>query len=302
MKFFITGGAGFIGSALVDYFAKDRHVIVFDELKTNQKPSFLKNHNVSIIKGDIRQKDLHDNLNDVDLVIHLAAKISVQESISNPQESFSVNVEGTKNLLDACIKNDVKKIITASTAAVYGYCKKLPISENDPISPISPYGQSKLEMENLLKSYSQKYDLDSIILRPFNVYGPGQSSEYAGVISKFIENIKQRKPLVIYGDGSFTRDFIHVDDVVDAFANAILHVKNKRGEIYNIASGHATSIKSVAEMLLEISGKKLDIVYKPQKHGDIPHSQANISKAKKELDFSPKTKLKDGLKNLLEHK
>lgn len=299
MKFFVTGGAGFIGSELVNCLAGEQKVIVFDEIRT-KKPSLTKNHSISVIKGDIRQKDLYDNLSDVDIIIHLAAKISVQESITNPKETFSVNVDGTKNLLDSCIKKGIKKIIVTSTAAVYGNCKNLPISENDKTNPISPYGQSKLEMENLLKSYSQKYDLDSIILRPFNVYGPGQSPEYAGVISKFIENIRQNKPLVIYGDGSYTRDFIHVDDVVCAFANAISHIDNKRGETYNIASGNATSIKSVAEMLLEFSGKKLDIVFKPQKQGDIQHSQADISKAKKELDFSPKTSLKDGLKSLLE--
>jgi len=303
MKIFVTGGTGFIGSHLVKSLIKDNYdVTVYDNFSTSKDnlKSNIKN-SADLIKGDIRDFDfIVDSLKGSECVIHLAAKISVQESISNPSETFDVNVNGTKNLLDACKKNNVSKFITTSTAAVYGRCDRLPISEDHPLQPISPYGQSKLEMENMLKSYSKKHNLDSIILRPFNVYGRSQSKEYAGVISKFIENIQQNKPLVIYGDGSFTRDFVHIDDVVTAFTLSISHIQAKRAETYNIATGQKTSINSIAKMMLDISGKELDIIYKPSKEGDIPHSQADITKAKKELEYFPKINLQNGLKDLLD--
>ena len=303
MKFFITGGAGFIGSSLTNYLLeKGEKVTIFDNLSncSDNKLSTLKEKGVKLIEGDITNyNSLAKALTGSDIVIHLAAKINVQESIENPKETINVNVNGTINLLRACVENKIKKIIAVSSAAVFGTPKELPLSENSTLSPISPYGESKLAMEQRIREFSNKYGVNCITLRFFNVYGFGQSDPYAGVITKFLKNITQNKPLVIFGDGSLTRDFIHIDDVLEAINKAIEKIEGKRGGCYNIATGKAVSIKELAELMLSISGKKLEIKFKPPKQGDIPHSKANIDLAKKELDFQPKISLKEGLKKLL---
>jgi len=230
-----------------------------------------------------------------DTVIHLAAKIDVNESIKFPEVTNEVNVKGSLNLLKACVDNNIKNIIGISSAAVFGIPKKLPLTEDSETIPLSPYGSSKLTMENDFYDYSNSHDLNSIILRIFNVYGPGQTDAYAGVITKFINNISENKPLIIFGDGSFTRDFVSVQDVVSAINNSIDNIEGKKAEIYNIASGKHTSIKEIADLMLSVSGKNLEIKYEPEKKGDIPHSQTIIDKAKKELGFSPSVNLKDGL-------
>jgi len=304
MKIFVTGGAGFIGNHLVNHLLKQNYeVTIFDDFSNSskQKIKVFLDKGAKLVEGKITDSALLENsLNDFDVVIHLAAKIDVQESIRNPELYHKVNVMGTKNLLEACVKKGIKNVVAVSSAAVYGKPNILPLTESSPTSLLSPYGKTKVEMENLFVNFAKNHDLNCITLRIFNVYGKGQTKAYAGVIIKFLQNINEGQPLVIFGNGSFTRDFIAVEDVANAIQKATDNLKGKRGECYNIATGKATSIQELAKLMLEMSGKSLEIKHEPIKEGDIPHSQADIHLAQKELGFSPKISLKDGLKKLLD--
>ena len=190
-----------------------------------------------------------------------------------------------------------RKIIAASTAAVYqNTSTKIILNETSPVEPQSPYGESKLEMENKIIDFASIHNIDATILRLFNVFGIGQSLEYAGVITKFKENIQNNFSLVIFGDGTVTRDFVHVDDIVDAI---ILTTSPSKNSIYNIASGTSTSISDLAKTMITISGKDIKILYKPSRSGDILFSAADISLAKETLNFIPKISLKNGLKKFM---
>ena len=301
MKILVTGGAGFIGKHLVKYLLKKNHsVTIFDNFSNSTKnsTSILIKLGVKIIEGDIKKiNEIQNASMNQNIVIHLAAKISVSESIKNPMETFQNNVDGTKNVLIACEKNNVEKIILASSAAVYGEgIPKIKLTEESKMNPISPYGKSKVKMELETKEFEINNNVNCIILRFFNIYGIGQTPEYAGVITKFIERIKENKPLKIFGDGFQTRDFIAIDDVIDSIYNAILYGKSGT---YNIASGKTTTIKEIAELMISINGKKLDIEYTNEQKGDIRNSEADISLAKKEIRYFPKFKL-DKIKEMLE--
>ena len=296
MRILVTGGGGFIGSALVLYLVKKgEKVTVFDNFSNSEKID--SSEGIKVIEGDITDyNSLEKAIQNHDVVIHLAAKIDVNESILKPDETFAVNVDGTENVIKACLKNKIKNIVAISSAAVYGESKKLPVSETSPLQPMSPYGQSKIQMEKILEEYAIKYRLNIINLRLFNVYGKNQSAAYAGVITKFIDNIKNNKPLVIFGDGSNTRDFISIEDVVYSIHKSIEHLENKRGNAYNIASGESISINDLAKLLLSISGKKIDIQFKQAKQGDIKKSETLVELASRELNFETKINLEEGLK------
>jgi UDP-glucose 4-epimerase len=297
VRILVTGGGGFIGSALVLYLVKKGDkVTVFDNFSNSEK-KIDSSEGIKVIKGDITDyNSLEKAIQNHDVVIHLAAKIDVNESILKPDETFAVNVDGTENVIKACLKNKIKNIVAISSAAVYGESKKLPVSETSPLQPMSPYGQSKMQMEKILEEYAIKYRLNIINLRLFNVYGKNQSAAYAGVITKFIDNIKNNKPLVIFGDGSNTRDFISIEDVVYSIHKSIEHLENKRGNAYNIASGESISINDLAKLLLSISGKKIDIQFKQAKQGDIKKSETLVELASRELNFETKINLEEGLK------
>ena len=294
MKIIITGGAGFIGKHLVNYLLDKGNVItIFDNFSNSEENSmgyFIKN-GVKVINGDIRKfEEILKETENQDILIHLAAKISVSESILNPSETFEVNVDGTKNVLEACKKNNIKKIIIASSAAVYGEGGSgMKLKENTKTDPISPYGKSKLIMEQEIEKNLLKYNkLDCIILRFFNIFGVGQTSEYAGVITKFVERISLDKPLEIFGDGMQTRDFVSIHDIVESVNAAI---KNGKNGTYNIASGKAITINKLAEFMISLSGKNLEIQHISEKHGDIRHSEADISLAREKIGYLPKLKL-----------
>jgi len=297
VRILVTGGGGFIGSALVLYLVKKgEKVTVFDNFSNSEK-KIDSSEGIKVIEGDITDyNSLEKAIQNHDVVIHLAAKIDVNESILKPDETFAVNVDGTENVIKACLKNKIKNIVAISSAAVYGESKKLPVSETSPLQPMSPYGQSKMQMEKILEEYAIKYRLNIINLRLFNVYGKNQSAAYAGVITKFIDNIKNNKPLVIFGDGSNTRDFISIEDVVYSIHKSIEHLENKRGNAYNIASGESISINDLAKLLLSISGKKIDIQFKQAKQGDIKKSETLVELAFRELNFETKINLEEGLK------
>lgn len=300
MRILVTGGAGFIGKHLVKFLIEKGHLVtIFDDFSNSEKNSvaFLVNMGAKIIEGDITKfEDIINAVNEYDIVIHLAAKISVEESIKNPSETFHINVDGTRNVLVACEKTHVKKLIVASSAAVYG--ESLPnvrLTEDSKTNPISPYGESKVMMEHEIRKFIAKHNINCVILRFFNIYGVGQSPEYAGVITKFIKRITENKPLKIFGDGMQTRDFVSIKDVIDSIYDAI---ENGKNGTYNIASGKTITIKELAEFMISLSGKDLEIIYNNAKKGDIKFSQADISLAKKELKYLPKYGLEE-IKNLL---
>ena len=301
MRIFITGGAGFIGIHLCKKLLELNHdVTVYDNFSNSLQENFTSiiKQKVTLIFGDILDNSkLTTSMKNHDVVIHLSAQISVPASIKNPKLTFDVNVNGTQNVLDACLQNNITKIIAASTAAVYqNTSTKIILDEVSPVEPQSPYGESKLEMENKIIDFTSIHNIDATILRFFNVFGIGQSLEYAGVITKFKENIQNNCPLVILGDGAITRDFIHVDDVVDAIILSTSHSKNS---IYNIASGISTSISDLAKIMISISGKDIKILYHPSRSGDILFSSADISLAKETLKFMPKISLKSGLEEFM---
>ncbi|RLE72980.1 MAG: hypothetical protein DRJ45_00940, partial [Thermoprotei archaeon] len=233
-----------------------------------------------------------------DIVIHLAALIDVRESVLNPNLYHDINVNGTLNILDSCIKNHVSKIIFTSSAAVYGNPMYLPIDEKHPLNPLSPYGASKAASELYISAYHYSYNIDAVIFRLFNVYGYGQSSKYAGVIKIFMENALKNRPLEIFGDGFQTRDFIYVEDVIDAIVKSMK--MDIDFNIFNIGSGKSLSINSLAKIFSKILDRELKIIHSKPRKGDIRHSYANIDKAKKILGWVPKTSIEDGLRRMLE--
>jgi len=299
MQIFITGGAGFIGIHLCKKLLEQNHdVTVFDNFENSSKTHFISmfKDSVTVISGDIANYSLlHTSMKNHDIVIHLAAKINIPDSIINPESTFDTNVKGTQNVLDALLSNHISKIVSLSSAAVYlDTISK--IAEFSKTIPSSPYGASKLEMEKKINHFTVQYKIQSIILRLFNVYGSEQSIEYAGVITQFREKINQNLPLIIYGDGSAMRDFIHVNDVVIAI---ILAMNSSESNTYNIASGTSTSIVDLAKIMITLSGKPLDIIFKPARSGDILSSISDVSLAKTSLEFIPKISLIDGLKQSL---
>ncbi len=303
MKIFVTGGMGFIGQHLVSSLLQEKYkVTIYDNLKnsSNEIVPKLKKQGAKFVKGDIvNYKSLSKSIAGFDLVIHLAAAIDVHSSIRFPEYTHRINVTGTLNLLRACVEKKIQNVIAPSSAAVYGNQNDLPLSENSQTIPLSPYGATKLSMEHYVQAFANSYDLNCLSLRLFNVYGIGQSDAYAGVITRFMKNIKEKKPLVIFGDGSNTRDFVSIEDVINAFSKSIKKIEGKKGNVYNIASGKYVSIKELAELMLEISDAKLPVIYKKERKGDIKHSQVSIWLAKKHLGYIPQIELKDGLQKLL---
>ena len=302
MRTLVTGGAGFIGSHLVDALVEKGHeVTVLDNLTTGKLENIahhIEKGNITFIKGDIQNtRILNKALKNVDAVMHLAALISVEESIKKPLLYHQVNVTGTLKLLKTAAINKVKHIIFASSAAVYGEPIELPIKESHPLNPLSPYAATKIAAENYLKTYNHIHGITTTILRIFNAYGPRQTiSQYAGVITKFINNALTGKPLIIYGDGTQTRDFIYVKDVAKAFIAAF---EAKRSGTYNIATGKPTTINQLAQLIKQLTKSPSSIIHTKPRKGDIKHSHADTTKAQQELEFKAKTSLKEGLKQTI---
>jgi len=306
MKIFVTGGAGFIGKYLVKLLIEQKHkVTIFDNFSNSSKEEILNKpyDQASVVKGDIRNyEDISKSLEGNDIVIHLAAKISVTESISNPIGTFETNVQGTENVLKACAKYKIKKFVALSSAAVYGNNDNPNHSfkESDDAKPISPYGQSKLKMEKKIEKISKENNLNTIVFRLFNVYGKGQTDEYAGVISKFTNCIRKNIPLRIYGDGNQTRDFVAIKDVVNFISKQITLKLENTFDVFNIGYGQSTKIIELANLMVKISGKKNKMIFEDQKEGDIFHSKASIEKAKRHLGYNPEIPLNEGIAKFLE--
>ncbi|SVA99235.1 uncharacterized protein METZ01_LOCUS152089 [marine metagenome] len=302
MKFLVTGGAGFIGRHLVAKLLHDEHnITIFDNFSSSSKNdiSHLLENGADLVTGDILDYGLLlKSMANHDFVIHLAAQTNILQSITDPETTIDIIVEGTVNVLKSCVKTNVKGLVSTSSAAVYGNSPDAPISENSQLSPVSSYGASKLVTEYNLQAFSRSFGLNCISLRLFNVYGNGQSSETV-VIRKFLKNISKDLPLEIFGDGTQTRDFVHISDVIQAFSCAIKNIEAKRGEVYNIGSGKSTSINELASLLISSKGKDLQIIHKPEIQGEIKFSKANISLAKTDINYSPEVSLRDGLASLV---
>jgi UDP-glucose 4-epimerase len=224
---------------------------------------------------------------------------SVPFSVSNPNFTYDTNVAGTLNLLISCAEEKVGKFVFISSCAVYGEPECLPVNEKCPTSPISPYAESKLAAEHFCLGFHEKQLLKSVVLRLFNVYGSRQGvNDYSGVITRFIDRSRQGLPLIIYGDGSQTRDFVHVSDVVEAVLIS-LENKDAEGEVFNIGSGAPISVLELAKAVLDLTGLNLEILYDEPRLGDIKYSYADISKAEKLLGYRPRLSLRDGLRTLL---
>jgi len=298
MHFAVTGGAGFVGSYLVKLLVKEGHKItVIDNLHKGKKENLASVINkIKFQKIDIRDyQSLEKILKDIDGVFHQAALTVVQDSFSSPEEYFDVNVHGTENIFKLANENKFK-VVYASSSSVYGHKLETPITEDAERNPISPYGKTKLEDEYLVEKYS-KLNTEIIGLRYFNIFGKGQTIEYAGVITKFLDRINEGKSPIIFGDGSQIRDFIHVSDV--AKANLMAMNSKSSNLIVNIGTGNAISILELANMIINTSGLKIDPVFMEALEGDIEKSLADISQAKKHFNWEPKIELQDWLKEIL---
>jgi len=301
----VTGGAGFIGSDIVDRLLDEGFKVrVLDNLSTGEKKNLAQHQNkksFQFIEGDIRNFDLvKKTVKGVDAVFHEAALVSVTRSVENPLLSNEINVTGTVNLLKACVDAHIKRFIYASSCAVYGDTETLPNHENLLPKPLSPYAVEKLAAEKYAKVFHDVYCLETVSLRYFNVYGPRQKhGPYSGVISIFINRLLKNKPPIICGDGEQTRDFINVKDVVEA--NMLALSKRKAvGEVFNISTGEVTTINKLAETIQKIMDKtSLKPVHAEPRPGDIKHSYGDITKARRNLEYEPKVQLEKGLSELV---
>ena len=297
VKSLVTGGAGFIGSNLVDQLVKKKHkVIVLDNFSTGRQ-SNLSHHkikNVKIIKVDIsNSKHLDKYFNDVDYVFHLAGIADIVPSIENPSKYFKSNVVGTLNVVQAAKRAKIKKFIYAASASCYGIPDKFPIKENAKINPMYPYAFTKWQAEELIMHWAKIYNFPAISVRFFNAYGPRSrtSGAYGAVFGVFLAQKLANKPLTIVGNGNQTRDFIHVYDLVNGIIKAAS--SNKVGKIYNIGGGKEVKVNKITKL---IGGKKVHI---PKRPGEPNRSLADISKIKKDLNWQPKIKIEEGVENLL---
>jgi len=303
-KIIVTGGAGFIGSHIVDRILSEGYeVVLIDDLSQGRLENIsrhLDNENFKFMEADIRDSARVEAIvKDADAIFHEAAVVSITKSIEDPAYANDVNAVGTLNLLKACLNSNVKKFIYASSCAVYGEAES-PQSEETPTSPRSPYAVTKIAAENYCKVFNKQYGLEAIPLRYFNVYGPRQSyGPYSGVITKFIYHLMRGEPPVIHGDGEQTRDFVNVSDIVEANILALERTSVPSDPI-NIGTGTATSIKDLADLLIDITDRKnLKPVFDQPSAGDIRHSCADISRAKRALGYEPKVPLREGLVKLI---
>lgn len=309
LKFVVTGGAGFIGSCVVDYLLKEfdkeiDQIIIFDDFSRGTKDNLkeaLISKLVKIVKGDIRDpKQVNKVIKGADYVIHEAV-IRVTQCAEDPRLCNEILIDGTFNVLEACVKYQVKKLVFNSSASVYGQPIYLPMDEEHPFNNDTAYGAAKIANEQMAKAFRKMSDLNYIALRPFNAYGPRMDiyGVYTEVLIRWLDKIDQGLPPVIFGDGKNTLDFIFVEDIARA---TMLALKSKINEgVYNVASGKETSLNELAESLLKLTNSKLRPIHEaPREVYYVTRRRADIKLAKQELGFVAKTSLRKGLKKLIE--
>ena len=301
----ITGGAGFIGSHLSKKLShKGYKVKVLDNFSTGFKSNLdnLKN-DIEIVEGDIRDLDLLDReMKNIEIVFHMAANPSVSESIVDPFTNHDINVNGTLSLLKSAVENNVEKFILSSSCAVYGDSNLLPLSESIKVAPKSPYALSKYINEHYCSSFSDIYDIKTVCLRYFNVYGPKQNvkSDYSAVIPIFISFLLNNKEPIIYGDGKQTRDFIFIDDVISANMKA-MKSNSVNCDVFNVATSIETSLLDLINVLEKIFERKIRPEFFSERKGDIYRSYANIENIKKQLAFKPENDIITGVKKTFKY-
>jgi len=305
MKYLVTGAAGFIGSNITRRLLKDNcEVRGFDNFSTGKRENlegFEGKGNFELIEGDLRNPDeIRKALKKVDVVLHQAAVPSVQRSVENPIFVNDSNINGTLNLLVAAKEKGVKKVVYASSSSIYGVDERLPKREDMPVDPISPYALSKYTGERYCRIFSEIYDLPTICLRYFNVFGPYQdpNSEYSAAIPKFINLMLENEQPIIFGDGKQSRDFTYVENVVEA--NILAANSDVMGEVINIACGERVSINEVVQILSTILNQDIKPVYKETRVGEVKHSLADINKAKNKIGYEPKFGFAEGLRKTVE--
>ncbi len=310
MNLFITGGAGFIGSTLCDRMLEcDNKIVVVDNFNDYYSPVLkeknikhnLENKNYKLYRGDICDKNLLRKIfeeNQIDVVVHIAASAGVRPSIENPLSYVKNNIEGTVNIVEVMKENGIKKIVFASSSSIYGNCKEEIFSEDLKVSePISPYAASKSACEQFLYTYSKLFDIQVVALRFFTVFGPRQRPDLA--IRKFIDLIKENKPIPVYGDGTTIRDYTYIDDIVDGIIGAI-NYNDTPYEIINLGGGAPVSLNQMIETIEKVLNKKATIEHLPMQPGDVSKTAADITKAKKLLNYNPKTSFKEGIIKFIE--
>jgi UDP-glucose 4-epimerase len=302
-KAVVTGGAGFIGSHLSAGLVKHGYnVIILDDLSSGKKENITKliaEEGVEFNQGSITDYELlMDIFRDANYVFHLAAVSSVPLSLEDPLACHEVNAAGTLNVLTAARDSGVSKVVYASSCAVYGDRPVIPTTEDTPTEPRSPYAITKLSGEHYCRIFRQVYDLNTVSLRLFNVYGPGQEqdSPYSAVIPAFIKRVSAGSPPVIYGDGSQTRDLTFITDAVEAI---MLAAESEASGVYNIGRGESITIGRLARLIISLSGKNLEPIYEKPRAGDVMHSLADISRARA-FGYKTEYNLEDGLNCILE--
>jgi UDP-glucose 4-epimerase len=302
MHALVTGGGGFIGHHLVSRLVSDGHEVrVLDNFSTGRRER-LEGLDVALVEGDLRSYErAHTAVRGTDVVFHLGALPSVPRSVQDPLTTGAVNVEGTLNVLLAARDESVRRVVFASSSSVYGANPVLPKSEADQPLPVSPYGVSKLAAEHYCRAFTTVYGLETVSLRLFNVFGPGQDpmSQYAAVVPRFITALASSDRPVVYGDGAQTRDFTYVLDVVDVLVLVANAVEEANGDVFNISGGSETSILALIATLGELFDKKVEPEFAPARPGEVQRSWGNATKAMQVLGWTPSWTLKDALEECI---
>jgi len=295
MKVLVTGAAGQLGSYVAEALAADNEVVALDIVRSDNPVG-----NSEFVQGNVGDYRLAMRLcKSTDAIVHAAAQVSVERSVADPVFDAKENILGTVNMLEAATKCMVPQFVYISSAAIFGEPERVPVNEEHPCKPKSPYGVSKLAAELYAFSFQETYGLNVTSIRPFNIYSPRQDphSPYSGVITRFSELAGDGKNITVHGDGEQTRDFVSARDVVRLILKCLGNEKAK-GQRFNVGTGVPTSINELAEIIVELSGKDVDIERGEPRKGDIRHSHADISKAAEVLGYGPEVRLKDGLAEL----